>query len=233
MSAPTPPPVAPPPAGFHRPPSYPEPPRSSSSPLLWILIGFVAVIGAVVLLFTFLNNRKPNIRPDVFPPKIVKKHADGWMDVRFNEIPMTLRVPGRPAQDKIEQGEMMLFPTNLLSDYVCYACTGDKSVVTVEAMWLNQAGTENFSDPAELGRHVRSGWNGNGSKRETVDFAGAPVGAISDTFSYTPYGYPENFVAEVFLLHRKDLLVKFSVASNDAEVTRTRMEKALEGLDLK
>jgi hypothetical protein len=194
-----------------------------------VVAGLLILICAAAIFLYVRQSTRKNLREASLPPHVVKKYPDGWMDIHFDDLKMTVRTPGRPTSVAQDLTNTMM-RSNAYDDFIGYPCTGDECVVNVSALYLSRAATKLFVNPAALKRFEESIPE---ESREHLDLPGLPPDAQCDTFVRHAPGWPPNNAVLVYFLRRKDLLVEILVSTDKTkELAISRMKKALAGFKL-
>lgn len=109
---------APPIIPSHAP--LPKPRRRDRMPLFVILgaLALCVVFGVVYGVF-FVNQLRsqPKPAPEI-PPKVIKKHEDGWVCVQLDTIGLTLDMPTKPSREESnKEGKSALSTYNSFASY--------------------------------------------------------------------------------------------------------------------
>lgn len=221
----------PPPVTNH-PPSWTPPPkenRARTAIIITAILAFVALAAIAATVILPMLQPKLNLRPDTLPPRVVKRHPDGWMDMKFEDLGVIVRLPGKPAAGARTIADKRFNP-DFASDFIEYAGTGDACVILVCGTWLSPPAVEAYANPDALRQHADENY---GRGAEPVDIKGLPAGAEARHFVQQMAGYPPNNTVQVSLLRRKDLLVEISVNTDRTkEVAIEKIQKALAGFRL-
>lgn len=221
-----PPPIVTPPPAWSPQPERDRRARTTIIVTTIVALLVITVVGAAKFLPGLLP--KPNVRPDTLPPHTVAK-VDGWMDMEFYDLGVTVRVPARPAANTRNMSHKDFNP-DFASDYIEYASTGDSCVILVYGTWLSPKAVAAFAKPDAIQQHNEQNY---GSPADPIEIRGLPPGAAARHSVVQVPGYPPNNVIQVSLLRKKDLLVEIAVNTDgDKEQAIARIEKALAGFKL-
>jgi hypothetical protein len=216
------------------PPVVNQPPRPysprSGTPVFLItaILALIAIVA--VAAFILLRPAPPNLRPDTYPPSVVSRVGDGWLDMRFEDLGVIVRVPGRPST-QVRRYEGAGFNPAFASDYIDYACTGDKCIVQVRGIWLTPAAAREFEVPGALAWHCDDNFGKGANPVDGVD--GLPPGAEVRHTNFSAPGYPPGNQVYVTLMRKKDLMLYIMVSTDGTKQDAIeRIEKAFAGFRL-